>query len=138
MSSLTDCLYPLINEAKCKLEAWGIVERVALAGESLTSAAKSIASLALAILAGAAVGLTSGEFEYLNRRAISLRNSGLKNIYLSFAAFAGALIHPSLKSFILRVENQQPPEYTDPTVVWVQAYQIMLSQRRSGHSQLPN
>lgn len=135
MNVLSDSLYPLINEVHWKLESWGITERVGLLGESLASAAKSIGSLVLAVLAGTAVGVTSGQFEKLNHHAVNLRNTTLKNAYLSFATLVGALVHPNVTGFILGSKQKQPLENSDPTVVLAQAYQLMLSRPRSVGSQ---
>lgn len=137
MSVLTDNFYPLINEVHWKLETWGITERVGLLGKSLASAAKSISALVLAVLAGTAVGVTSGQFEELNHRALSLRHMTLRNAYLSFAALAG-VIHPTITRLILDSPQRQSladhgptgdhglVEDHDLTLVRVRAYQIML------------
>jgi len=136
MSVLTDNFYPLINEVHWKLETWGIMERVGLLGKSMASAAKSISTLVLALLAGVAVGVTSGQFEELNHRALSLRHMTLRNAYLSFAALAG-VIHPAITRLILGSPQRKPladhglVEDHDLMVIRAQAYKIMLGRSRT-------
>lgn len=134
MNNFNDNNYSLNGDLQAKFVPSEVMERVNLLGSSLLKFVKAVSSLALAVIAAFGVGVTSGEFQTLNQRAVTLRNSALKNSYDCVAELAGAIIHPKIASSMLGSKVKEPLNLERPAahlteLERVEAYRLILSRR---------